>query len=294
MVPYKGPISAMVQQLVGGLRAGMGYCGATSIRDLQERARFVKISPAGLKESHVHDVIITKEAPELPDRVGALAAPARGAPGRGRARRLPARHGRRLRHLLQRARASRCATPPAGGRARRSRVASGTATSSPPSSGAQKPPPVSVTLLAAQTTVPARRLRPGLPRGPERQLEPGGRAPGVPRQVVGLRLRRRHDARPAAAAGAARDGSSGLHAQGDAAATETPRRDARRDLGELHDRAARALPGARLEGVRGQPGRARFLEADPAVLGRRDHARPVREPPAGGSRSARRSTRRCR
>jgi IMP dehydrogenase len=63
MVPYKGPIAAMVQQLVGGLRAGMGYCGAVSIRDLQERARFVKISPAGLKESHVHDVIITKEAP---------------------------------------------------------------------------------------------------------------------------------------------------------------------------------------------------------------------------------------
>jgi IMP dehydrogenase len=63
MVPYKGPLSAMVQQLVGGLRAGMGYCGASSIRDFQNRARFVKISPAGLKESHVHDVIITKEAP---------------------------------------------------------------------------------------------------------------------------------------------------------------------------------------------------------------------------------------
>jgi len=63
MVPYKGPISAMVQQLVGGLRAGMGYSGATSIRDLQSRARFVRISSAGLKESHVHDVIITKEAP---------------------------------------------------------------------------------------------------------------------------------------------------------------------------------------------------------------------------------------
>jgi len=63
MVPYKGPLSAMVQQLVGGLRAGMGYCGAASIRDFQGRARFVKISPAGLKESHVHDVIITKEAP---------------------------------------------------------------------------------------------------------------------------------------------------------------------------------------------------------------------------------------
>jgi IMP dehydrogenase len=63
MVPYKGSIAAMVQQLVGGLRAGMGYCGAVSIRDLQERARFVRISTAGLKESHVHDVIITKEAP---------------------------------------------------------------------------------------------------------------------------------------------------------------------------------------------------------------------------------------
>jgi IMP dehydrogenase len=63
MVPYKGPLSAMVQQLVGGLRAGMGYCGTPSIKDLGTRARFVRISSAGLKESHVHDVIITKEAP---------------------------------------------------------------------------------------------------------------------------------------------------------------------------------------------------------------------------------------
>jgi IMP dehydrogenase len=63
MVPYKGPLSAMVQQLVGGLRAGMGYCGTPSIKDLQAKARFVRISSAGLKESHVHDVIITKEAP---------------------------------------------------------------------------------------------------------------------------------------------------------------------------------------------------------------------------------------
>jgi len=63
MVPYKGPLSAMVQQLVGGLRAGMGYCGTASIPELQSRARFVRISAAGLKESHVHDVIITKEAP---------------------------------------------------------------------------------------------------------------------------------------------------------------------------------------------------------------------------------------
>ncbi len=63
MVPYKGSLSAMVQQLVGGLRAGMGYCGTGSIRELQTRSRFVRISSAGLKESHVHDVIITKEAP---------------------------------------------------------------------------------------------------------------------------------------------------------------------------------------------------------------------------------------
>jgi IMP dehydrogenase len=63
MVPYKGPLSAMVQQLVGGLRAGMGYCGTGTMKDLQAKARFVRISSAGLKESHVHDVIITKEAP---------------------------------------------------------------------------------------------------------------------------------------------------------------------------------------------------------------------------------------
>jgi IMP dehydrogenase len=63
MVPYKGSLSAMVQQLVGGLRAGMGYCGTSSIKELKTKSRFVRISSAGLKESHVHDVIITKEAP---------------------------------------------------------------------------------------------------------------------------------------------------------------------------------------------------------------------------------------
>src|SRR5262249_34670003 len=63
MVPYKGPLSAMVQQLVGGIRAGMGYCGTPTLKDLQARGGFVRISSAGLKESHVHDVIITKEAP---------------------------------------------------------------------------------------------------------------------------------------------------------------------------------------------------------------------------------------
>jgi IMP dehydrogenase len=63
MVPYKGPLSATLQQLVGGLRSGMGYCGTRTIHDLQTRARFVRITGAGLRESHVHDVTITKEAP---------------------------------------------------------------------------------------------------------------------------------------------------------------------------------------------------------------------------------------
>jgi IMP dehydrogenase len=62
-VPYKGPLSALVDQLVGGLRSGMGYCGAENLKDLQEKSRFIRISSAGLRESHVHDVIITREAP---------------------------------------------------------------------------------------------------------------------------------------------------------------------------------------------------------------------------------------
>ncbi|MDN5347718.1 MAG: dehydrogenase [Clostridia bacterium] len=62
-VPYKGPLSETIYQLVGGLRAGMGYCGARNIEELQERGRFIKITAAGLRESHPHDVIITKEAP---------------------------------------------------------------------------------------------------------------------------------------------------------------------------------------------------------------------------------------
>jgi len=62
-VPYKGPVSEMVFQLVGGVRAGMGYCGCRSISELQQNAGFVRVSIAGLRESHVHDVIITKEAP---------------------------------------------------------------------------------------------------------------------------------------------------------------------------------------------------------------------------------------
>lgn len=63
MVPYKGPLSDYLHQLVGGLRAGMGYCGANSIEELQKRASFMEISGAGLKESHPHDVKITKETP---------------------------------------------------------------------------------------------------------------------------------------------------------------------------------------------------------------------------------------
>jgi len=62
-VPYRGPLSASIYQLVGGLRAGMGYCGCRTISELQEKAHFIKITNAGLRESHVHDVIITKEAP---------------------------------------------------------------------------------------------------------------------------------------------------------------------------------------------------------------------------------------
>jgi IMP dehydrogenase len=62
-VPYKGVLSELVYQLVGGLRSGMGYCGCRNVRELQERTNFVRVTSAGLRESHVHDVIITKEAP---------------------------------------------------------------------------------------------------------------------------------------------------------------------------------------------------------------------------------------
>lgn len=62
-VPYRGPLAAILYQLLGGLRSGMGYVGAATIAELQQKAKFVRISSAGLRESHVHDVIITKEAP---------------------------------------------------------------------------------------------------------------------------------------------------------------------------------------------------------------------------------------
>lgn len=63
MVPYKGSVEGMIPQLTGGLRAGMGYCGCRNIEELQTRARFIRITSFGLKESHVHDVLVTKEAP---------------------------------------------------------------------------------------------------------------------------------------------------------------------------------------------------------------------------------------
>ncbi len=62
-VPYKGPLVAIMHQMAGGLRAAMGYCGCASIEELRTRAEFVEITSAGIRESHVHDVQITKEAP---------------------------------------------------------------------------------------------------------------------------------------------------------------------------------------------------------------------------------------
>ncbi|NPA40383.1 MAG: IMP dehydrogenase [Thermodesulfobacteria bacterium] len=62
-VPYRGPVSNMIYQLIGGLRSGMGYCGCKNIEELRTKAKFVKITPAGYRESHVHDVTILREAP---------------------------------------------------------------------------------------------------------------------------------------------------------------------------------------------------------------------------------------
>jgi IMP dehydrogenase len=62
-VPYRGSVAMIVHQMVGGLKSGMGYCGCSTIHELQQKARFVRISGAGLRESHVHDVMITREAP---------------------------------------------------------------------------------------------------------------------------------------------------------------------------------------------------------------------------------------
>ena len=62
-VPYKGPVSGVVHQLIGGLRAAMGYTGNATLADMQRNCRFLRVSSAGLRESHVHDVTITREAP---------------------------------------------------------------------------------------------------------------------------------------------------------------------------------------------------------------------------------------
>ena len=62
-VPYKGPVAAVVHQLVGGLRAAMGYIGAATLAEFRTKAQFIRVSGAGLRESHVHDVEITREAP---------------------------------------------------------------------------------------------------------------------------------------------------------------------------------------------------------------------------------------
>ena len=62
-MPYRGSLSANVYQLIGGIRSGMGYVGCSTIEDLRKKAKFVSITTSGLKESHVHNIIITKESP---------------------------------------------------------------------------------------------------------------------------------------------------------------------------------------------------------------------------------------
>ncbi len=69
-IPYRGTIRENIVQMIGGLKAGMGYLGAATVEELHEKAKFIRISSAGLKESHVHDVVITKEAPNY--RVGSI------------------------------------------------------------------------------------------------------------------------------------------------------------------------------------------------------------------------------
>jgi IMP dehydrogenase len=65
-VPYKGPASAIIHQLMGGVRSSMGYTGSPDIETMRSRPRFVRVTAAGMSESHVHDVSITKEAPNYP------------------------------------------------------------------------------------------------------------------------------------------------------------------------------------------------------------------------------------
>jgi IMP dehydrogenase len=67
-VPYKGPLAPFIYQLVGGLRAGMGYCGTRNIEELRTRSRFIMVSGASVQESHPHDIAITQEAPNYSTR----------------------------------------------------------------------------------------------------------------------------------------------------------------------------------------------------------------------------------
>jgi IMP dehydrogenase len=67
-VPYKGPVATVLHQLIGGVRASMGYVGAKTLREFEQKARFLRITGAGLRESHVHDVTITRESPNYPGR----------------------------------------------------------------------------------------------------------------------------------------------------------------------------------------------------------------------------------
>jgi IMP dehydrogenase len=67
-VPYKGPVAGVLHQLQGGLRAAMGYVGAKDLEEFRDKARFIRITNAGLRESHVHDVTITRESPNYPTR----------------------------------------------------------------------------------------------------------------------------------------------------------------------------------------------------------------------------------
>jgi IMP dehydrogenase len=62
-VPYRGPVAEFIYQLTGGLRSGMGYCGARTLAELSGKAKFLRVTAAGLRESHPHDIQITKEAP---------------------------------------------------------------------------------------------------------------------------------------------------------------------------------------------------------------------------------------
>ena len=68
-VPYKGPVDGVLHQLVGGLRSSMGYLGARTLTEFQKRAKFVRITNAGIRESHAHGVLITRESPNYPGSI---------------------------------------------------------------------------------------------------------------------------------------------------------------------------------------------------------------------------------